>query len=78
MKTKIKLFTSIVIMVMIFMFISCNSSTSKKESDTHEHATTAMYACPMHPEITASEPGDCSECGMPLELQESEDMEHEH
>ncbi len=26
------------------------------------------YACPMHPEVIRSEPGDCPKCGMALEL----------
>ena len=27
----------------------------------------AMYACPMHPEVTSTKPGKCSKCGMALE-----------
>lgn len=30
-------------------------------------AATRRYACPMHSEVTASEPGDCPICGMALE-----------
>jgi hypothetical protein len=26
----------------------------------------AVYVCPMHPEVTASTPGDCPKCGMHL------------
>jgi hypothetical protein len=26
----------------------------------------ALYACPMHPEVTSSEPGNCTKCGMTL------------
>jgi hypothetical protein len=34
----------------------------------HEEAMTlAGYVCPMHPEETSLEPGDCSVCGMALE-----------
>jgi FtsP/CotA-like multicopper oxidase with cupredoxin domain len=28
--------------------------------------TASMYACPMHPEVTASEPATCPKCGMKL------------
>jgi hypothetical protein len=40
-------------------------SVSVKE--TSEKATTAMYACPMHKDITSDKPGKCSKCGMELE-----------
>ena len=26
----------------------------------------SSYACPMHPEVTAAEPGTCPKCGMKL------------
>jgi FtsP/CotA-like multicopper oxidase with cupredoxin domain len=29
-------------------------------------AAAEVYACPMHPEVTASEPGTCPKCGMKL------------
>ena len=29
-------------------------------------ATASRYACPMHPEVTASEPATCPKCGMKL------------
>ncbi len=47
--------------------------------DEAKTATTAMYACPMHPDITSDEPGDCSKCGMALKPQEAHDhSKHEH
>ena len=30
------------------------------------------YACPMHPDVTASGPGDCPKCGMALVRKESQ------
>ncbi len=38
------------------------------------NAGQAMYACPMHPDITADKPGDCPKCGMAL----VEQKEHDH
>jgi hypothetical protein len=34
---------------------------------TSPDAEADVYVCPMHPEVTASEPGRCSKCGMNLE-----------
>ena len=39
--------------------LSCRCSTA-------ERGQTSSYACPMHPEVTASEPGTCPQCGMKL------------
>ncbi|MDF1548617.1 MAG: heavy metal-binding domain-containing protein [Bacteroidales bacterium] len=51
-----------------------DSIEQQKMSDEHMmdnkdemDQTAAMYACPMHPEITGSEGDECSKCGMPLE-----------
>ena len=52
-----------------------------------EDAAASEYVCPMHPEVTASEPGTCPKCGMKLvasdapqvSVQESqEQVGHEH
>lgn len=59
-----------------------NSSSEKKKDPMQGHDMSKMnlptkenskaaqvetYACPMHPEIHATEPGNCSKCGMKLE-----------
>ncbi len=42
-------------------------SAQARDGGTGGHAK-AMYACPMHPEVTADKPGTCSKCGMDLVL----------
>jgi hypothetical protein len=32
----------------------------------HEASAPAVYTCPMHPDVQASEPGSCPKCGMAL------------
>ena len=36
-----------------------------------------VYTCPMHPEVTSSQPGKCSKCGMELTLSPKEKMKKE-
>jgi FtsP/CotA-like multicopper oxidase with cupredoxin domain len=36
-----------------------------------EHQEAESYVCPMHPEVTATEPGSCPKCGMRLVPQEA-------
>lgn len=37
----------------------------------HDHPAAALYACPMHPQITSTEPGRCSICNMFLVRQDA-------
>jgi Heavy metal binding domain len=41
--------------------------------ENHDDMEAAVYACPMHPEITGQDGDKCSECDMDLKL-----VEHEH
>ncbi len=45
-----------------------SASTAEAPAHTHDHAapTATVYTCPMHPEITRSEPGSCPICKMDL------------
>lgn len=47
--------------------------TPGAEPQHHDHGTpegdrkeAALYACPMHPEVTSKTPGTCPKCGMAL------------
>jgi hypothetical protein len=35
-------------------------------SDHSSHSDHTNYACPMHPEVTQDQPGNCPKCGMAL------------
>ncbi|MCB9686005.1 MAG: hypothetical protein H6738_02745 [Alphaproteobacteria bacterium] len=51
----------------------------KDDAMPHDGDAKPMYACPMHPDVTAHEPGDCSKCGMALVEQEAHDhASHDH
>gem|GEM_PF-5431714 len=41
-------------------------STPGHASGAEGHAVQGRYTCPMHPEISADQPGNCSICGMTL------------
>jgi len=52
------------------IFLSaCNDNPKNDSNSTEEVQSTtdeAMYACPMHPEVTGKKGDQCSKCGMDL------------
>jgi Cu+-exporting ATPase len=50
-----------------------NSAPLRKHRETPDHpvSTTAIYTCPMHPEVKKVGPGNCPACGMALEPMEA-------
>lgn len=55
-------------LAMAFILVSCNQKNKQAETATTEKtaATSQMYACSMHPEVTGKKGEKCSKCGMEL------------
>jgi hypothetical protein len=51
------------IVAVAFLSVAALAGCNKKVGDAAE---AAAYTCPMHPEVTSDEPGDCPTCGMDL------------
>ena len=62
-------------LTIITISVTAQKSTSAKSSgkSISEHA---VYSCPMHPQITSDKPGNCSICGMTLNLSTKEKMKY--
>jgi len=69
---------TLVIVSLLFLFSACKNSKTNTNTIEPAITETAVYTCPMHPEIAADKPGDCSKCGMPLEKKEETDTTHMH
>ena len=50
----------------IFIGWISNTGTPTVSSEVHEHGTSAVYSCSMHPQIRQNQPGTCPLCGMNL------------
>ena len=46
-----------------------------REAPSTQASPAAVYACPMHPQVNATEPGKCPICGMTLVKQPSKAQE---
>jgi transcription initiation factor IIE alpha subunit len=64
--------TIILSIAVLFSTLSLFAQTKAGRVDTSKHAT--IYACPMHSEVKANEPGKCPKCGMDLNLAGKEKM----
>ncbi len=51
---------------------TAGACSTPRETETQEKAT--LYQCPMHPDVTSHEPGDCPICGMRLVKVDAERM----
>lgn len=65
------------------IFLSaCKDNPKSNSSSTEEVQNTtdkALYACPMHPEVTGKKGDQCSKCGMDLtEPVEATKHNHDH
>ena len=50
----------------IFIGWISNTGTPTVSSEVHEHGTSAVYSCSMHPQVRQNQPGTCPLCGMNL------------
>ena len=60
--------------------VRAQQMTQKQEGAAHAQHQQAVYQCPMHPDVRASEPGKCPKCGMTLQkmpgMKGMTDMQH--
>ncbi|WP_205755904.1 heavy metal-binding domain-containing protein [Lacibacter luteus] len=53
--------------------VTAQNKAGKKDNTKH----TQLYTCPMHDTVAAKKPGNCTVCGMKLELSKKEQMKTE-
>ncbi len=54
--------------MMAFVVTSCNQKNNDADTNSSNNMeeTSALYSCPMHPEVQGKKDEACSKCGMPL------------
>ncbi|NIT36002.1 MAG: hypothetical protein GTN49_05795 [candidate division Zixibacteria bacterium] len=58
-----KLWVAALIVAVVLLSGPALAACGKKAEEAAEGTT---YTCPMHPEVTSDEPGECPTCGMDL------------
>jgi len=61
-----KIVFPLILVLGIFIGWISNTSTPPVSSEVHEHGTSAVYSCSMHPQVRQNQPGTCPLCGMNL------------
>ncbi|GAB3026484.1 hypothetical protein GCM10027051_34080 [Niabella terrae] len=65
------------LMLMIASVTAVYAQKGKQGNPGKGHTATAIYTCPMHPEVASSKPGKCPKCNMDLVLSKKEQMKME-
>ena len=64
-------------LILALLFIATTAAPQKQKARTTKDSVrkvdtttsaTAMYVCPMHPDVRSDKPGECPKCGMDLVL----------
>lgn len=54
-------------LITLVLLIACSPRDEQKQDEAQSgNGAAIVYACPMHPGITTTEPGSCPTCGMEL------------